>query len=211
MAAMATGDAAALFWLHDEFGGSLAGFMRRELRRLGVEDATADEIDGLVIDACFVLFDCGAAWRPDGGALPWNWAARRLAGVAARWVGQHADELDVDRMEQAEADRPGPTRSPAEVETDLDVLSRLAGTHAGCALVLEALELVASRRDQAIVLELRTQQAAGDPSPAVTVARRHDVSTDVVRQAACRVRARLNRLVVDDGRFAGLAGTAIVA
>lgn len=47
----------------------------------------------------------------------------------------------------------------------LDVLSRLAERHAGCALVLDALEHVASRRDRAIVLEVRVQMASGDPPP----------------------------------------------
>ena len=212
MAAMAAGDKAAMFSLYGEFGGHLAAAMRRELRRLGVEDPGPDELDGMVIDACFALFDCGGAWKPDGGALPWTWAGRRLAGVASQWVGQHADELDATRTEVA--NEAGPvTASPGVLgdEPDLDVLARLAGGHAGCALVLEALERVASRRDQAIVLELRSQSAAGDPSPALTVARRHHVSTEVVRQAACRVRARLSRLAAEERHFAGLADLPIVA
>lgn len=212
MAAMAAGDKAALFSLYREFGGHLAAFMRRELRRLGVEDPGPDEVDGMVIDACFALFDCGAAWNPAGGALPWTWAARRLAGVASRWVGQHGDELDPARIEvDAEHDRAGLTPAAVADEPELDVLSRMAGGHSGCALVLAALERVASPRDQAIVLELRSQSAAGDPSPALTVARRHNLSAEVVRQAACRVRARLSRLAAEERRFAALADLPIVA
>lgn len=212
MAAMAAGDKAAMFSLYGEFGGHLAAFMRRELRRLGVEDPGPDEVDGMVIDACFALFDCGAAWKPDGGALPWTWAGRRLAAVASSWVGQHADELDATRLEMDTREEPMPP-APGDSgdEAELDVLARLAGRHAGCALVLAALERVASRRDQAIVLELRSQGAAGDPSPALTVARRHNVSPEVVRQVACRVRARLNHLATEDRRFAGVADLAIVA
>jgi hypothetical protein len=212
MAAMAAGDKAAVFMLYEEFGDHLRACMRRELRRLGADDASAEDVEGLAIDACFVLFDCGAAWRVDGGALPWTWAARRMAGVASRWVGQHADEFDAVRTEVGAA--PGPTATAAgRDEDELDVLARMAaaGGHAGCALVLEALERVANPRDRAIVLELRSQQAAGDPSPARTVARRHDVSPDVVRQVVCRVRARLRTLAGDDPRFAGLADLAIVA
>ncbi|MGH9151387.1 MAG: hypothetical protein ACRD03_03055, partial [Acidimicrobiales bacterium] len=195
MAAMAAGDRAAVFSLYLEFHGHLAGFMGRELRRLGVENAPAEEVDGMVMDACLALFECGGAWRPDAGALPWTWAARRLAGVASQWVGQHADGLAADRTEVA-ADGEGTASGVGAVddEAELDVLGRLAAVHSGCALVLEALEQVASRRDQAIVLELRSQRAAGDPSPANTVAHRHNVSPDVVRQAACRVRTRLARL-----------------
>ncbi|MFP5377102.1 MAG: hypothetical protein ACLGIO_10050 [Acidimicrobiia bacterium] len=211
MAAMGAGDKAAMFSLYREFGVHLAAFMRRELRRLGVEDPGPDEVDGMVIDACFALFDCAAAWSPAGGALPWTWAGRRLAAVASSWVGQHADQLDTARMEvDAEHGRVAPPPAAAD-EAELDVLSRMAGGHAGCALVLAALERVASPRDQAIVLELRSQSAAGDPSPALTVARRHDVSAEVVRQAACRVRARLGRLAAEERRFAALAGLPIVA
>lgn len=104
-----------------------------------------------------------------------------------------------------------PAPGAAGDEAELDVLARLAGRHAGCALVLEALERVAGPRDQTIVLELRSQGAAGDPSPALTVARRHNVSPEVVRQVACRVRGPLSRLATEDRRFAGLAKLAIVA
>jgi hypothetical protein len=72
MAAMAAGDKAAVFSLYREFSGQLAAFMGRELRRLGVDHAGAEDLDGMVIDACFVLFYCGAAWKPEGGALPWT-------------------------------------------------------------------------------------------------------------------------------------------
>ena len=210
MAAMAAGDKAAVFSLYQEFSGQLAAFMGRELRRLGVNHAGAEDLDGMVIDACFVLFDCGAAWKPSGGALPWTWAARRLAAVASDWVGQFADELDATRTGTEGGDA---VPAPVSVgdEPELDVLLRMADDHVGCALVLEALERVASRRDQAILLELATQGLAGDPSPARTVAARHDVSPDVVRQAACRVRNRLSRLAADDRRFAGLADLPIVA
>lgn len=210
MAAMAAGDEAAVFSLYGEFHGQLAAFMGRELRRLGLDHVRPEELDGMVIDACFVLFDCGSAWKPEGGALPWTWAARRLAGVASDWVGQHADELDADRTEEESHRAPAPAAGE-DGEAELDVLSRMAVHHAGCALVLEALERVATRRDQAILLELRAQLAAGDPSPALTVAARHKVSCDVVRQAACRVRRRLSRLATEDQRFAALADLPIVA
>jgi hypothetical protein len=130
--------------------------------------------------------------------------------VASDWVGQFADEFDATWTETEGGDA---VSAPAPVgdEPELDVLLRMADDHVGCALVLEALERVASRRDQAILLELAAQGLAGDPSPARTVAAHHGVSTDVVRQAACRVRNRLNRLAADDRHFAGLADLPIVA
>lgn len=208
MAAMATGDPAPVFWLYAEFGGHIGAVMRRELRRLGVERLAPEELDGMVIDACFELFDCGAAWNPAGGALPWTWAGRRLGRIASAWVGQYADELDMDRTDT------GTDNPPSALETDpaeLDVLSHLAESHLGCALVLAALEQVATRRDRAIVLEVRAQMAGGDPSPALTVARRHGVTPEVVRQVVSRVRARLARLAAHEERFAALADLAMVA
>lgn len=210
MAAMAEGDKAAVFSLYSEFWGQLAASVRRELRRLGVENPSAEELDGMVIDACLVLKDCGGAWKPDGGALPWTWATHRLAGVASNWVGQHADEFDADHT-AGDSDNSPVTVPATDDEAELVVLFRMARRHAGCALVLEALERVATRRDQAIVLELRCQIAAGDPSPALTVAARHNVSGEVVRQAASRVRKRLSLLAAGEERFAGLADLALVA
>jgi hypothetical protein len=208
MAAMAAGERAAVFRLYAEFGGHLGATMRWELRRLGVEYTSPEELDGMVIDACLELFECGAAWDPDWGVLPWTWAERRLRGIASAWVGQHADEIDVEGM-----DRSAATPLPAQAgdEVDLDVLARLAGYHAGAALVLDALARVATARDQAIVLEFQSQKVAGDPSPARTVAGRHHVSPEVVRQVVCRVRARLARLAVTDERNAPLVESAMVA
>jgi hypothetical protein len=208
MAAMAAGDRAAAFWLYAEFGGHIGAAMRRQLRRLGVEATPPEDLDGMVIDACLALFDCGAAWDPARGAQPWTWAERRLLRVASAWVGQHADELDVERIDRS-AEAPPPTAAGDEPE--LDVLARLARFHPGSALVLDALEQVASRRDRAIVLEVRVQAAGGDPSPALTVARRHGVSPEVVRQVVCRVRWRLARLAATDHRFAPLTDLAMVA
>ena len=208
MAAMATGDPKAVFWLYAEFGGQIGAALRRELRRLGVERVPPEELDGMVIDACLELFDCGAAWNPAGGALPWTWAGRRLRRIASAWVGQYADELDVERIDTGAGD---PPPAVASDEAELDVLAHLAENHAGCALVLAALKQVATRRDRAIVLEVQVQMAGGDPSPALTVARRHGVTPEVVRQVVCRVRTRLARLASHEDRFGPLAGLAMVA
>src|SRR5438874_8793244 len=94
MARMAGGDQAAVFTLYLEYGDHVAALMRRELRRLGVQHVEPDELDGLVLNGCLALLDGAGAWDPEGGALPWNWAVKRLAAIAAGWVGQHADPLD---------------------------------------------------------------------------------------------------------------------
>lgn len=208
VAAIGAGDRSAVFCLYTEFGGHIGAAVRRELRRLGVESVGPEELDGLVIDACFALSECGASWNPAGGALPWTWAARRLRSIASDWVSQHADQLDDGHLEACAVT--AQVAAPGD-EAELEVLARLAGHHAGCALVLDGLEQVASRRDRAIVLEVRDQVASGDPSPALTVARRHNVTPEVVRQVTCRVRARLAHLAATDERFAPLADVAMVA
>jgi hypothetical protein len=208
MAKMAAGDRAAPFALYSEFGNHMASMLRRQLARLGVNSIDPVELDGLVIDACLALFDCAAGWDPDGGALPWNWAARRLAGIASAWVGQHADSFDPARHDIVAAAEMG---APDDDAGELEVLARLAPCHDGCALLLEALGRVASERDQTIVLELRTQEVSSDPSPALTVAARHGLQPAAVRQVACRVRSRLRRLAADEARFAMLSGVPLVA
>jgi hypothetical protein len=206
MTRMAAGDRAAVFTLYGDFGLHLAAQLRRELARMGVEHVDPAELDGLVIDGCLSLFDCAASWDAGGGALPWTWAARRLAHLAARWVGQHADRFDPARHD-------GSAESHA-VERDgeeLEVLGRLAGCHDRCALVEEALARVATARDRAILLELRVQEVEGDPSPANTVAARHGLKPEAVRQVTCRVRARLRRLASAEARYAAIACIPLVA
>ena len=209
MAAVARRDPASVVRLYLEFGRELGAALRRELRRMGVDRVDADDLNGLVVDACFVLFDCGAAWDPAGGASPWRWAGHRLRAIVAAWVGQHADVLDLDALAAG-----APAEPPAVLcqgdEPELDVLCRLARTHRRCALVLEALEQVATERDRAILLEVRGQAMAGDPSPAVTVARRHGLSDAAVRQVVRRVRGRLADLAAREPRFSPLADLAIV-
>ena len=88
MAAMAAGDAAFIFTLIEHFGGYLAGAVRRIVGEMGRADVLADpgEIDGLVQDAAFFLYDHAGAWHPDGGALPWVWAERGIRNLVATAV-----------------------------------------------------------------------------------------------------------------------------
>jgi hypothetical protein len=207
MARMAGGDRAAVFTLYLEYGDHVAALMRRELRRLGVDHVDPDELDGLVKDGCFALEKSASAWDPNGGALPWNWAGKRLAAIAQRWVGQHTDPIDDHDVVAAEQ-----LRAVGDEPDGLEVLERLASCHDGCALMTEAFErLEVTPRDRAILLEVKLQAAAGDPSPANTVAREHGLKPDAVRQVVKRTLDQIRDLAASDSRFAGLVDLPLLA
>jgi hypothetical protein len=211
MERIVAGDQAAIFTLYLEFGGHVAALMRRQLKHLTADHAADEDVEAMVIDACLALADVAGGWRPEGGALPWNWAIARLRPIATQWVGQYSDEIDtVLDDELAGSELVDPNHGTLHAN-DVELLTELASCHEGCALVLEALERVASERDRAIVLELRVQSANGDAAPAVTIANRHGLSAAAVRQVACRVRSRLRQLAADEARFASLADLALVA
>lgn len=207
MARLADGDTDAVFDLYEAFGAPLAAVMRRHLAAVGVTAAPREDVDGLVIDACLELFECSRAWRPDGGALPWNWAASRLRALAARYVGIHADELDDAAVEG----RPVVAAWEGDEGSAHEVLVGLGSGVPMAALLLDGLARVGSLRDQAIVLELRLQAALGDPSPSHTVAAGFGASPEAVRQVGSRMRRRLRRLAESDERFAPLADLPLVA
>lgn len=207
MAAMAAGDRAATFDLYAEFGRPIAATIRRLLRRLGVDDAPKEDLDGLVIDACLELQACADAWDPAGGAVPWVWAERRLLVVVSRWVGQHADALD-DRNEVVERMVASAVGSSAE-PTVIDVLAGL--DHPTCRLLREALAEVATERDRVILLEVGLQRSLGDASPAVTVGPSVGLRPDAVRQVLRRVRQRLSALAASEPRYAPLVDLALLA
>lgn len=210
MEQMAAGDRAAVFTLAGEFGVPIAGSLRRHLRELGVEHVHPDDLSGLVTDACMELYACAPAWRPDGGALPWTWAGRRLRSLASAFVGVRADPLEADRAEAADA-ATQPAAAAVDDPHDVAVLARLAGVNPKCALLLEALEQVASSRNRTIVLGVKLQAALGDPAPSSTVAVEHGMRPDAVRQVVKRVLDRLRALAAGDDRFAPLADLAFLA
>ena len=212
MARMADGDAAAVFELYEACGARLAAVMRAHLGAVGVRGVPREEVDGLVMDACLELFACAGAWRPDGGALPWTWAAGRLRRLAARWVGIHADELDEGAYDEGgAAAATGPAAWSGDEGSAFEVLREASRHHALADLLLDGLGRVGSPRDQAIVLELRLQADLGDPSPSHTVAAGLGASPEAVRQVSSRMRRRLRRLADSDERFAPLADLPLVA
>lgn len=206
MGRLAAGETGAAFVLAHEFGGSIGAAVRAHLAELGVHDLDREDLDSLVIDVCAMLADLAAAWRPDGGAAPWQWAWHRVRQVVSGFVGQHTDALDDTLVDGA-----APAAAPGDEPDLLRVLDGLSGEWPLLALVREALGLVASARDQAILLEVGVQQALGDPSPAVTVAAEFGLEPATVRQAVSRTRRRLQALAVEDERFAPLADLALAA
>lgn len=206
MARLVAGDDAAVFGLVEHHGHRVAGVIRRQLRRCGVERVGADDLQSLVLDACLALRDVAPGWRP-GGALPWWWAEGRIRAVVNQWVGIHADPLD-DRDDCVDIIPPAPSDEPSIADT----FARLVEQEPLVGLVAEAAR-VAQLDDTALVclLDYQIQQDQGDPSPAHTLAERYGVSPQTLRQRVSRGRRRLQHVVRTDPRFAALAGFELVA
>ena len=79
------------------------------------------------------------------------------------------------------------------------------------ALLVEAIDSVASERDRQVVRQYLLQQAYGDPSPSHTVADDFDLTPENVRQIVSRVRRRLRQLPDDDDRYRLLGEVAWLA
>ena len=74
MARMAAGDQAAVVEFIERYKAQLVGTVRRIVTDSHIDPWTMrDELEGLAIDAGFVIADAAGAWRADG-ALPWTWA-----------------------------------------------------------------------------------------------------------------------------------------
>ena len=205
--AAGAGDRSAVFCLYAEFGGHIGAAVRRELRRLGVERVGPEELDGLVIDACFALSECGASWNPAGGRCH---GRGRLAGCAASPRTGSAS-TPTSSMTSNWKRAPKPRRSQRRATRPS---SRCWHASPGTTSAAPWCSTAWSRwpaDETGIVLEVRAQVASGDPSLALTVARRHNVTPEVVRQVTCRVRSRLAHLAATDERFAPLADAAMVA
>lgn len=197
---LSTGDTSAIFALHEHHGHRVAGVIRRQLRRCGVDWIGPEDLQSLVLDACVELFEVAASWRP-GGALPWWWAEGRIRAVVNAWVGVHADSLDGHERDLVD-------ENPVISEHDEPLgatFARLVEEVPLVGLVADAAR--AARLDEELllcVLEYSIQQGQGDPSPAHTLAPRYGVSPDALRQRVSRGRRRLRKTVAADPRFARL-------
>lgn len=208
MARLVEGDVAAVFTLHEHHGHRVAGVVRRQLRRCGVDRIAPDDLGGLVLDACMELVAVAPSWRP-GGALPWWWAEGRIRAVVNGWVDVHADDLD-DHVSSIEADEEAP--APAEEAAIHETFARLVDEVPLVGLVAEAARVAeVDHLSLCCLLDYSIQRDQGDPSPAHTLAPRYGVSPDALRQRVSRTRRRLRAVVDDDPRFVPLAGFALVA
>ena len=201
MRRMAEGDDAAVVTLYERYGGPIAAAVQRVVR-LRQSHVDRDDLDGIVFEVCFELASVAAAWSPDGGALPWVWARRRVANVVDRVLGQWAEPLDEAtaggghgragagrRMggERGPCCRPSPAWSPTW-RAPACCPRRSTGR--------------ISTRDRELLFEYAYEKHSGNRSPAATVAPEFGMREVSVRQAFRRARQRLLRLAARDERFA---------
>lgn len=201
MARMAAGDEAAIVSLYQEFGPVIGSVMRRLLRDFRIDHIDSEELDGLVMDACFALYHCASAWQADKGAQPWTWAEKRLRALVATFLDLHTDPLDEERV----ADLAEGPAGPAFELDGVAVLDAIAARGDQARLLRSALEQAATPRNRAITLEVKVQQAMGDRSPAVTVGRQFEMKPDAVRQVVKRTLDAVRGLAATDAQFAPLA------
>lgn len=208
MARLAQGDRAACFTLLEEFGASIRAAIRRDLHRFGVTPEPG-LLSELTTSAVLCLRDCAPGWRPDGGALPWVWAERRLRRMVSDHLGQHHDSLDVDGA--AERLVSPPALACSDDPDEVEVLRALAGHRPEAALLLAALERVTSVRDRAILLAYEAYRGDGDPSPANTIAGQFAVTPANARQIVKRAKDKVRALASGEAEFAPLRDLALLA
>lgn len=201
MSRMAAGDRAAVFALYLDFGAPIAAAVRRHAGGMGVV-FPADEVDALVMDACIAIMESAHSWDPNGGALPWNWAERRVRHMVAVQIGIHTDSLDdrldrgLDPADAAPTDPSGPATGD-EADDPHHLLAVLAETRPEVRAFQQVLGAVASPHHQRVVLEVLVQRSMGDRAPADTVGRMLGIKPATVRQIVKRVTDRLRAAGVD--------------
>jgi hypothetical protein len=212
MARMAAGDDAAAVTLFLEFGEQVKAKIRRIVRAQGATHLTPADIDALALDACMALVPRAGSWDPDGGALPWVWAERRIVSLVAGYVGHYGAPFDVAGVADDVAAGAGVAgvAFAGDDPGDDETLDHLAARSPSCAVVRDALRSTCGDRDRRVLLMFTLQQDGGDPSPAVTVGEAFGLTPANVRQIVKRARARLARLAASDERYAVLSGLALL-
>lgn len=208
MARLRDGDEAAVFDLLARFGDPIRAAIAAIARERRCHHLGPDDLDDLAAEACFMLGRLARGWQPDG-ALPWSWARHRLVNLIDDWSGARTIPFD-DHAPRSDRTAGALAYQGPEPEA-LDTLERLAVHDSRCALLLAALVEAVPTADREVLLRYAQQQAAGDPSPAHTVAADLGLSPPIVRQRACRARRRLRRVIEHDPRFAGLSGMTLIA
>ena len=198
MAGMAAGDAAFLFGFVEAFGPKVRWVVRSILEGMGRHDIVrnADELDGLTLDACDVIFRRAGGWKP-GGAAPWNWAVKAIRAEVARSIGHRVVELGTDEDRDGEVE----SRGDAVFDPAVDDLAVLINRHPGVGVLNRAIRSVGTERDQAVYWEYRIQQGMGDPSPAHTVGARFGLKPDNVRQLCRRHGKKVWSLIDTEPEF----------
>ena len=221
MARLAEGDEAAVVTLYQRFGDRVAGTVRAVLRERGLT-LVHDEVGGLVLDACLAIAGVAGAWSPDGGALPWTWARRRIERCVDRLIGQRTVPLD-EHLHVVESQSAGAYAASvgyvglAGFEPDdgrplCTALSGLSATDDRCRLLDDAFDRAAvSPLDREVCLQYAAEQHTGNRSPATTVGAMFALKEPTVRQRVRRSRERLRRLAAADTRFAPLAQLPLLA
>lgn len=200
-----TEDRAAVVTFHAEFGPEIRRIVDFEASRCRLRLAP-EELEDLTFDACMALAAVSRAWRPDGGALPWVWARRRINAVVARQRRPlHLALPPGHETEDVSIDAPGD-----DIDLATTLLS-LAERDERCALLAAALRESVGAGDAEVWLRYRVQQQSGDPAPASTVGRELGMRPPAVRQRASRTRRKLAAAVAGDPRFRQLAELALLA
>ena len=187
--------------LYAEVGDAVRGSVARVARGLNATHLSGEDLDALTLDVCMELLAVSRSWDPDGGALPWVWAKRRVTTIVSRYVGQYGSSYEDERLE----DRAAVHHADLDDAPDEVALTRLARREPRAALLLDALSSLVSERDLRVVLLFAVQQSQCDPSPSHTVADATGLRPDNVRQIVSRTRRRLTDLFEADTRFEDLA------
>jgi hypothetical protein len=221
MARLAEGDEAAVVTLYERFGDRVAGTVRAVLRERGLT-LVHDEVGGLVFDACLAVAAVAGAWSPDGGALPWTWARRRIARCVDRLIGHRTVPLD-EHLHVVESHSSGAYAGsvgyvgvsglePDDGRPLCTALAGLSATDARCRLLDDAFDRAAvSPLDREVCLQYAAEQNTGNRSPATTVGAMFALKEPTVRQRVRRSRERLRRLAAAGTRFAPLAQLPLLA
>ena len=210
MEAITAGDRAAVVTLYTEFGDRIAGSVRRRLRELGIYNPGEQQVQDLVLDACFELEGCAKGWNPAGGALPWNWARLRINAMITRSVGIFTDQLDETRAAQF-PDEVGSACADAGL-TATKLLDELATRDDRARLLADAFAAAqVSPRDRAVILEYVLQGKSGDRAPARTVGVEFGLEPANIRQIVKRTRSKLSGYARMESRYQTIADLPLLA
>lgn len=183
MAKIAAGDNHAIWGLHPLAAPAVRGMLRGEARRVNAW-ISDDDIYELTLDAAMLLAGMARSWKP-GSALPWVWARLRILNLVHQHLGTFTRELDESHNEIEEP------LVGVHVDEPRAALRSLARRHEGAQALERQLTAIANDRDAEVYLGYRLEQAAGNRSPAVTVAADHGMQPAAVRKVVQRVGQRL--------------------